>query len=93
MAGRNRFVRAAVSAGQSTASRLAHIGHMLFLEVTGLLFLTLALACGSDAFRDYHRFTLGEITGDRYKLATGFALLFGWFGVSSFLKAKRKGRG
>ncbi len=86
-------MRAAFAAGQCTATRLAHIGHLLFLEVTGLLFLAIALACGSAAFRDYHRFTLGETGSDRYKLATCFALLFGWFGISSFLKAKKKGHG
>jgi hypothetical protein len=92
MAGRNRIVSAAYSAGRTTASRLGHIGHLLFLEVTGSLFIAIAVVCGSAAFRDYHRFMLGQTTAGRYKLASVFALLFCWFGISSFVRVKKKAR-
>jgi hypothetical protein len=90
--GRSRVANAAVSAGRTTAKRLGHIGHLLFLEVTGFLFMAIAIVCGSAAFRDYQRFTLGQTSAGRYKLASVFALLFCWFGVSSFLRVKKKTR-
>jgi hypothetical protein len=90
--GQSRTVNAAVTAGRTTVSRIGHIGHLLFLEVTGFLFIFIAVVCGSAAYRDYHRFTLGQADSARYKLATLFAILFCWFGASSFFRVKKKAR-
>jgi hypothetical protein len=91
-AGRSRIFNSAVSAGRTTASRLGNIGHLLFLEITGFLFIFIAIVCGSAAVRDYHRFTQGQTTAGRYQLAAAFAFLFCWFGISSFFKVKKKAR-
>lgn len=64
--------------------------HVLWLEVTGLLFLVLALVGGGAAVHEYHRYTAGEGAVGKMMLATVFTLMFAYFGVSSFWRSKRK---
>jgi hypothetical protein len=63
--------------------------HVLWLEVTGLLFLALAVIGAGAAVREYHRLHAGGSAGKMW-LATVFALLFAYFGVSSFWRSRKK---
>jgi len=64
--------------------------HLLWLEVTGALFLFIALAGGIAVFREYTKYTAGHTTAGRLAIAAGFTLAFAWFGVSSFWRVHRK---
>ncbi len=62
----------------------------LWLEVTGFVFLSLA-GIGALAFvREYVRHQEGKASSGRVALAAGFTLLFGWFGLSSFWRVRKK---
>jgi hypothetical protein len=63
---------------------------VLWLEVAGLLFLVLALVGGAAAIREYHRHLLGSGSAGKTALAAGFAVVFAYFGVSSFWRSRRK---
>jgi hypothetical protein len=90
MAGRSRRVNAAMSAVQATARSLAHILHLLWLEVTGTVFLTMAAIGGVALVREYGKYTAGHTTAGRVAIAVCFTLTFGWFGLSSFWRVRRK---
>jgi len=87
MVRKSRTVNALGSAARVTLRSLSKAGHLLWLEVTGLFFLAFAMVGGLAAWHDYAKHK--ELSG-RVAAAISFMLLFAWFGVSSFLRAKRK---
>jgi hypothetical protein len=90
--GENRWVRAFYSAGHVTASSVSRVMHVLWLEVTGFLFLVLAAIGGGATVREFHRYVAGTTTRGRIAVAAVFALLFLYFGVHSFWLSRKKGK-
>lgn len=87
--GENRWVRAFYRAGSTTFRSIGRVLHVLWLEVTGLLFLALAVIGGGAAVRGFQRHSAG--TGfAKPALAAAFALVFAYFGVSSFWKSRKR---
>jgi hypothetical protein len=88
---RTRTFGAVMKAAHATASHLGRVAGQLWLEVTGFVFLALA-GIGFLAFmREYNRYHAGRVGSGRVVLAVCFTLLFGWFGVSSFWRVRKKG--
>ena len=90
LAGRSRRVTAALSAVRATARSFAHILHLLWLEVTGTVFLAMAFVGGVALIREYGKYTAGHTTASRLAIAICFTLTFAWFGLSSFWRVHRK---
>jgi hypothetical protein len=90
--GENRWVRAFYSAGRVTAASVSRVMHVLWLEVTGFLFLVLAAIGAGAAVREYHRYLAGTTTRGRIAVAAVFSLLFLYFGVNSFWHSRKKGK-
>jgi hypothetical protein len=90
--GENRWVRALYRAGEAVAGSAGRVLHVLWLEVTGFLFLVLAVIGAGAAAREYHRYVAGSATMGRIAMAAAFALLFLYFGVNSFWRSSRKGK-
>jgi len=88
-AGRTRTGNAFLSGIRATASHFGRVLHQLWLEVTGFVFLILAIF--GAIFHEYVKFRAGETTFSHVWIAVGFTLMFGWFGVSSFWRVWRKG--
>ena len=88
--GENRWVRAFYRGGRATLTSSARVMRVLWLEITGFFFLFLALVGGAAAVREYHRHLAGTTSMGKVWLATGFAVLFGYFGVTSFLRSRKK---
>ena len=88
--GENRWVRAFYRAGKITFGTVARVLHVLWLEVTGLLFLSLAVIGGAAAVRAYHRHTAGLEGLAKPAVAAAFALAFSYFGVSSFWRSRKR---
>jgi hypothetical protein len=89
-AGRTRTVGAILKGARTTAVHFGRVLHQLWLEVTGFVFLALALI-GAGAFvREYTRYQAGQTTSGRVLVAIVFTLTFGWFGVSSFWRVWKK---
>jgi hypothetical protein len=90
--GENRWVRAFYRAGSVTVGSVGRVAHSLWLEVTGFLFLVLAVIGAGAAVREYHHYVAGTTTLSRVGIAAAFALLFLYFGIESFLRARRKNK-
>jgi hypothetical protein len=88
---RSRTFAAVAKAGRATATHWGKILNQLWLEVTGFVFLALA-AIGAVAFvRELGKYQAGTTTSSRVMIAIVFTVLFGWFGLSSFWRVKKKG--
>jgi len=89
-AGQTRTFSAVVKAGRATASHLGGVARQLWLEVTGFVFLVIALIGASTWLREYHKYQAGQTTSGRVVLASVFTLGFAWFGVSSFWRVRKR---
>lgn len=91
-AGRSRRLTALWGAAQATAASLGRVLHQLWLEVTGFVFLAIAVIGGFALAREYARYQAGTAPGGKVALAAIFTLTFAWFGISSFWRARRRSR-
>jgi hypothetical protein len=69
---------------------VSKVVHLLFLEVTGFVFLCFAVVGGFAAMREYPRMMAGQISRGKFGVIVVFAVMFAWFGVTSFWRARRK---
>jgi hypothetical protein len=90
--GENRWVRAFYRAGSVTGKSVGRVAHVLWLEVTGFLFLVLAAIGGGATVREYRRYAAGTTTLGRVAIAAVFTMLFLYFGVNSFWRSGRKSK-
>ena len=90
--GENRWARAFYSGGSSFFGSVGHVLRALWLEVTGFLFLVLAVIGGGATVREYHRYVAGTAARNRVGIAAIFTLLFLYFGIESFWRARRKSK-
>jgi hypothetical protein len=91
-AGQSRWLRAGWSATQITLRHFSRVLHLLWLQITGVFFLFFALAGGIACWREYLKWHAGAIGAGRMILAGCFAVVFLWFGLSSFWQAQARGR-
>lgn len=90
-AARSRTGSAVLQGLRATASSLAGVLQQLWLEVTGFVFLTIAAFGAFEGFREYGKYRAGLEPGPgRLILAACFTLSFAWFGVSSFVRVKKR---
>ena len=81
-----RTFGAVMQAGRMTAARWGRVLGQLWLEVTGFVFLALAAVGGLAFWQEWTKHSDRR----RLVLAAAFALLFGWFGASSFWQIRKK---
>jgi hypothetical protein len=89
-AGHTRTVSALINAGRVTAGHVGRVLHQLWLEVTGFVFLVIAVIGFSALVREYHKYQAGNAELTRVLVGLFVTGLFGWFGVSSFLRVWKK---
>ncbi len=90
-AGQSRLITAGLRAFRVTAASFGRVLRILWLEVTGFVFLSLAGIGGLAFTREYAKYEAGKASSGRVVLAVCFTLTFAWFGVTSFCRARRKG--
>jgi len=89
---RSRTVRALTGAASATGRAFGKVLHQLWLEVTGLVFLLMALSGLGAVGHEYAKYHTGHAGLGRVAAAICFTLTFAWFGVSSFWRVKQKGK-
>jgi hypothetical protein len=85
-----RLARGAGRFGSALIGPFAHATGVLTLQITGVFFGLFALFFLSHTWETWHA---GGWRDPHTKVYAGLALLFGWFTVSSFWRARRKQRG
>jgi len=89
-AGRNRTLNAVMSGVRTTGRSFGRAAHQLWLEVTGVIFLIMALSFGGASVKEYGRYHVGGAGPGRLATTVVCTLTFAWFGLSSFWKARSK---
>ena len=87
--GGKRFMAGLFAGGSSFLSHLGRVAHALFLEVTGFLFLVIAVGLGSKTFHEYRAYAATHASPMRLYVASFFFILFTYFGLSSFWRARK----
>ncbi len=88
---RSRTVSAVLRGARASATHFGRVLHQLWLEVTGFVFLSIAGIGVIAFFREYSRYSAGKEASGRMILAACFTALFAWFGITSFLRVKKRG--
>ena len=89
-ASRSGGLRRLRTAGATTWGHFRKVLGQLWLEVTGFVFLALAVIGAAALVREYFKLHSGSSNSGRVALAVGFTLMFGWFGVSSFWRVRNR---
>ncbi|MGC2194655.1 MAG: hypothetical protein WA628_08260 [Terriglobales bacterium] len=89
-AGHSRTLGAVLQAGRVTLRSFARVLHQLWLEVTGFVFLAMAGIGGIALAREYAQYQAGKTGLGRVAIAVCFCLTFGYFGLNSFWRVRRK---
>ena len=84
---RSRTVNAAASAGGTFLKSAGRVGHLLWPEVTGLFFIAFSVIGGLAAWHEYSKH---KMLSGRLGAAICFTVIFAWFGITSFWRARRK---
>lgn len=89
-AGRNRMTGALLSGARATAASFGRVFHILWLEVTGFIFLSLGMIGAAAGVHEYHKSGVGPVNMNKIWAAGVFTVLFAYFGITSFWRARRK---
>lgn len=89
-AGKTRMAGAIWRGLRVTASSFGRVLGILWLEVTGFVFLCLSGIGALALAREYTKYQAGQVGSARVILAVCFTVTFAWFGVSSFWRARRR---
>ena len=68
-AGRSRTFSAVMSGVRTTGRSFGRAAHQLWLEVTGVIFLILALSFAGAAMKEYEKYHAGAAVGSRLAAA------------------------
>ena len=88
----SRTFNALMGAARTTARSFGRAMHQLWLEVTGVIFLLMALSFAGATFKEYGKYHAGQTGRGTLGLVIFLTMVFAWFGVSSFWKVRRKSR-
>lgn len=78
--------------GQAMWGPVARASGILWLELTGVFFGLFAMTAGIELYRHFNDFTVTGAPRRRIWFAAGMLVLFGWFTISSFLRAHQRSR-
>lgn len=87
---RDRLLGAIFAGAKTMVIAFARTGYALWLEVTGLLCALIAIRYGTALFHEYQ--ANHAATGHRFWTFAVFTVVFSWFTVLSFVKARRMKR-
>jgi hypothetical protein len=91
-AGESRWSRASYQAGRTFLGTASRVVRVLWHEVTGFFFLVFGLIVGFGAYREYLAYRAGKVGSGRAALAACLAMLFIYFALSGFRRAKSKSK-
>jgi hypothetical protein len=87
---RTRTFGAVLSGARATLGHFTAVLRQLWLEVTGFIFLAFAGVGAVAMVREYAAYHAGKSAPSKVAAAAAFTVMFGWFGVSSFFRARKR---
>jgi hypothetical protein len=87
-----RLANAVLRGLQAAGKSILRVLHLLFLEVTGFLFLCIGIIGGFAAWREYRAMQVHPEFRYKFLVAVIFTSMFLWFGLSSFWRARGKNK-
>jgi hypothetical protein len=87
---RGRLLTAAFDSSLGVLRSAARSLHSLWLEITGFFFLVFAALGAAACWREYRDYAANDSGLERLVLTLLFTLMFAWFGITSFRRARRK---
>jgi hypothetical protein len=84
-----RFLGGLLTGGASMFGTFTNVIRLLMLQVMGFLFLVIAVVLGSKSWHEYQAYTAVHSSPHRFYTAASFCLLFTYFGISSFWRARK----
>jgi len=75
--------------GSAMFSSFGRVMRLLMLQVFGFLFLVIAVMLGSKTWHEYQAYAVAHASLSRVYVAGSFFLLFTYFGLSSFWRARK----
>ena len=85
----SRTFSAVLGGVRATVGHFAAVARQLWHEITGFVFVVFAVFGGAALVKEYLTYRAGGVSPNHMAVAAGFTLVFGWFGVSSFWRARR----
>jgi len=89
-ASRSRTLGAVGKGVKASAMHFGRVAHELWMEVTGFIFLAFAAIGATELVREYLKYRAGRSTSGHLLAVAGFTVMFGWFGVSSFWRVRKR---
>ena len=86
---RSRTYGAILSAAKASTSHVLGVLRQLWLEVTGFVFVIFAGIGAVATVREFAAYRAGHGHSGSLAAAAGFSLVFTWFGVTSFWRARK----
>jgi len=74
---------------RATLGHFWAVARQLWLQMAGFVFLVFAAAGLLQWVKEYIAYRAGGASPNHMAVAAGFTLVFGWFGVTSFWRARR----
>lgn len=89
-AAHSRLGRAVLSGARATASSVGKVLHVLWLEVTGFIFLCLGVIGATAGAREFYKTGVGGPNMGKVWAGGLVAALFAYFGITSFWRAHKR---
>jgi tryptophan-rich sensory protein len=86
---RNRYIDAGIEAGKVTIAQTTKAAHSLWLQITGFVFCVFSVVGASALWREYQSLQRPWTQDARFLITAVFTLMFAYFGISAFVKARR----
>ena len=87
---RSRTYAAVLNGARATLGHFGAVLHQLWLEITGFVFLAFAGVGLVALVREYSAYHAHKGTSGHVAIAAGFSVMFAWFGISSFWRARNR---
>ena len=89
-AGKSRLGGALLSGARATAVSVGKVLHVLWLEVTGFIFLCLGVIGGMAGAREFYKVGAGGPNMSKVWAGGLVAAMFAYFGITSFWRARKR---
>jgi len=87
---RSRTYTAVLSGAKAALGHFSGVLHQLWLEITGFVFLAFAGVGLVALVREYSAYHAHKGNSGHVAIAAGFSVMFAWFGISSFWRARNR---